>query len=85
MFTFLLCFLNLSQYREPEYILFSNLLMNANIITRHNIRYENLSSDSSVENKHAAILPSIAEELAARRVYLKQTSRDSTARKFSLF
>ena len=37
--------------------------MNANIITRHNIRYENLSSDSSVENKHAAILPSIAEEL----------------------
>ena len=45
----------------------------ANIITRNNISYENISSDNSAENKHApAILPSIVEELVARRVYLKQ-------------
>jgi DNA polymerase family B len=45
----------------------------ANIITRNNISYENISSDNSAENKHApAILPTIVEELVARRVYLKQ-------------
>ena len=45
----------------------------ANIITRNNISHENISSDNSAENKHApAILPSIVEELVARRVYLKQ-------------
>ena len=45
----------------------------ANIITRNNISYENISSDNSAENKHApAILPSIVEVLVARRVYLKQ-------------
>jgi DNA polymerase family B len=45
----------------------------ANIITRNNISYENISNDNFAENKHAlAILPSIVEELVARRVYLKQ-------------
>ena len=45
----------------------------ANIITRNNISYENLSSDNSAENKHAvAILPCIVQELVAKRVYLKQ-------------
>ena len=45
----------------------------ANIITRNNISYEIISNDNSAENKHApAILPSIVEELVARRVYLKQ-------------
>ena len=45
----------------------------ANIITRNNISYENISSDNSAENKHApAIFPSIVEELVTRRVYLKQ-------------
>ena len=44
----------------------------ANIITRNNISYENISSDISAENKHApAILPSIVQELVARRVHLK--------------
>ncbi len=44
----------------------------ANIITRNNISYENLSSDNSAENKRAAILPSVVQELVARRIYLKQ-------------
>ncbi len=44
----------------------------ANIITRNNISYENLSSDNSAENKRAAILPSVIQELVARRIYLKQ-------------
>ena len=39
----------------------------ANIITRHNISYENLSGD----DKQPALLPSIAQELVERRVYLK--------------
>jgi hypothetical protein len=44
----------------------------ANIITRNNISYENLSKDNSPENKNPAILPSIVEELVTRRVCLKQ-------------
>jgi DNA polymerase elongation subunit (family B) len=45
----------------------------ANIITGHNISYENQSSDYLTSNsKHSAILPSIVEELVRRRVYLKQ-------------
>lgn len=44
----------------------------ANIITRNNISYENLSRDNSTENKYAAILPFIVEELVAKRAYLKQ-------------
>jgi DNA polymerase elongation subunit (family B) len=45
----------------------------ANIITGHNISYENQSSDyMNSQNKHAALLPSIVEELVSRRIYLKQ-------------
>jgi hypothetical protein len=43
----------------------------ANIITGHNISYENLSSDDSID-KPAALLPSIVQELVERRVNLKQ-------------
>jgi DNA polymerase elongation subunit (family B) len=42
----------------------------ANIITGHNISYENLSHDSSAADKQA-LLPSIVQELVERRVYLK--------------
>jgi DNA polymerase elongation subunit (family B) len=45
----------------------------ANIITGHNISYENLSGDSSVVDKQTALLPSIVQELVERRVYLKQS------------
>jgi DNA polymerase elongation subunit (family B) len=45
----------------------------ANIITGHNISYENQSGDYMYsKNKHIALLPSIVEELVSRRVYLKQ-------------
>lgn len=48
----------------------------ANIITRHNISYENLFSDgvksNSLEDKCNAILPLIVQELVAKCVYLKQ-------------
>ncbi len=41
-----------------------------NIITGHNISYENLSCDGSTIDKQA-LLPSIVQELVERRVYLK--------------
>ena len=45
----------------------------ANIIIRNNISYESPSSEyATLENKHHAILPSIVEDLVAKRVYLKQ-------------
>jgi DNA polymerase elongation subunit (family B) len=45
----------------------------ANIITGHNVSYENQSGDYvNSQNKHVALLPSIVEELVSRRVYLKQ-------------
>jgi DNA polymerase elongation subunit (family B) len=45
----------------------------ANIITGHNISYENQSSDYLTSNsKHSTILPTIVEELVRKRVYLKQ-------------
>ena len=46
----------------------------ANIITGHNISYENLSRDhrSTLEEERISILPSIVEELVANRVWLKQ-------------
>ncbi len=48
----------------------------ANIITRHNISYENQSSgytkNSSMEDTSTALLPSIVQELVATRVYLMQ-------------
>jgi DNA polymerase elongation subunit (family B) len=43
----------------------------ANIITRHNISYES-SSNEFRNDERIAILPSIVEELVAKRVYLKQ-------------
>jgi DNA polymerase elongation subunit (family B) len=43
----------------------------ANIIIGHNISYENLSSDDSID-KPAALLPSIVQERVDRRVKLKQ-------------
>ena len=56
----------------------------ANIITRNNISYENISSDNSAENKHApAILPSIVQELVAKRVYLKQLLKTQQSNSFS--
>ena len=39
----------------------------ANLIIRHNISYEN-----PIEDKQTALLPSIVQELVARRIYLKQ-------------
>ena len=46
----------------------------ANIITGHNISYENRSSNyTTSENNHAAaLLPSIVNELVAKRLYIKQ-------------
>ena len=45
----------------------------ANIITGHNISYENQSCDyMNSKNKHVALLPSIVKELVSRRVHLKQ-------------
>ena len=45
----------------------------ANIITGHNISYENQSRDHmNSQSKHVALLPSIVEELVSRRIYLKQ-------------
>src|SRR5919106_2541559 len=45
----------------------------ANIITGHTIGYENQSSDCvTLENKRAAILPSIVKELIVKRMRLKQ-------------
>jgi DNA polymerase elongation subunit (family B) len=45
----------------------------ANIITGHNISYENRSCDHmNSQNKYFALLPSIVEELISRRIYLKQ-------------
>jgi hypothetical protein len=44
----------------------------ANIITGHNISYENLSSDDSKVDNPTALLPSIVQELVERRVNLKQ-------------
>ena len=41
----------------------------ANIITRHNISYENSSND--LRDERTAILPLIVQELVERRVYLK--------------
>src|ERR671919_1377696 len=43
----------------------------ANIITRHNISYENFSTDSRIDER-SAILPSIVQELVTKRVHLKQ-------------
>ena len=43
----------------------------ANIITKHNISYEGLSNELR-RDERTAILPSIAQELVAKRVYLKQ-------------
>ena len=43
----------------------------ANIITRHNISYENFSNDF-VRDERTAILPLIVQELVAKRVRLKQ-------------
>jgi DNA polymerase elongation subunit (family B) len=51
----------------------------ANIITRYNISYEN---QSALENKHAAILPSIIEKLVEKRVYLKQLMRSQQSESF---
>ena len=55
----------------------------ANIITRNNISYENISSDISAENKHATILPFIVQELVAKRVYLKQLLKTQQSNSFS--
>ena len=46
----------------------------ANIITGHNISYENRSSNyTTSENNHClALLPSIVNELVAKRLYIKQ-------------
>src|ERR687892_2281366 len=44
----------------------------ANIITRHNISYENFPNDSKIDGERSAILPSIVQELVAKRVHLKQ-------------
>ena len=45
----------------------------ANIITGHNISYENQSGGyMNSQNKHAVLLPSIVQELVSRRIYLKQ-------------
>src|SRR5918996_5116351 len=44
----------------------------ANIITRHNISYENFSDDSRIDGGRYAILPSIVQELVTKRVHLKQ-------------
>jgi hypothetical protein len=45
----------------------------ANIITGHNISYENQSGEYiNSQNKHVALLPSIVEELVSRRVHLKK-------------
>ena len=44
----------------------------ANIITRHKINYENFSNDSRIDDEHSAILPSMVQELVAKRVHLKQ-------------
>lgn len=44
----------------------------ANIITGHNISYENLFGDGDVTEKQAALLPSIVQELVKRRIYLRQ-------------
>src|SRR5918994_2283116 len=44
----------------------------ANIITRHKISYENFSNDSKIDDERSAILPSIVQELVAKRVRLKQ-------------
>ena len=55
----------------------------ANIITRNNISYENISSDNSAENKHATILPFIVQELVAKRVYLKQLRKTQQSNSFS--
>jgi hypothetical protein len=45
----------------------------ANIITGHNISYEN-QSDNFIDsqNKHVALLPSIVEKLVSRRIYLRK-------------
>src|ERR671911_293181 len=43
----------------------------ANIITRHNISYENFPNDSKTD-EYSAILPSIVQELVAKRVHLKE-------------
>src|ERR687892_327335 len=44
----------------------------ANIITRHNISYENLSNDPGIDGQCSAILPSMVQELVAKRIHLKQ-------------
>jgi DNA polymerase elongation subunit (family B) len=44
----------------------------ANIITGHNISYENLSGDESIVDNQTALLPSIVQELVERRVNFKQ-------------
>src|SRR5919106_2537950 len=44
----------------------------ANIITRHNISYENFPNGFRIDNGRSSILPSIVQELVAKRVHLKQ-------------
>jgi DNA polymerase elongation subunit (family B) len=45
----------------------------ANIITGHNISYENRSNNNAAgENNHATVLPSIVKELVGKRIYIKQ-------------
>ena len=44
----------------------------ANLIIRYNISYENQSDGYLTQDNSAAILPSIVQELVAKRVYLKQ-------------
>jgi DNA polymerase elongation subunit (family B) len=56
----------------------------ANIITGHNISYENLSRDhrSTLEEERISILPSIVEELVAKRVWLKQSLKTQQPESF---
>jgi DNA polymerase elongation subunit (family B) len=44
----------------------------ANIITKHNISYENFSDGSRIDDGRYAILPLIVQELVSKRVHLKQ-------------
>ena len=44
----------------------------ANIITRHNISYENLPGDGSIADNQTTLLPSIVQELVTKRSPLKQ-------------
>ncbi len=44
----------------------------ANIITGHNISYENLSHDGFTIDDQTSLLPLIVQELVERRVYMKQ-------------